>query len=257
MIGRIYFIILMVLHSTSIAIAGIAATKHNLSMTGPGVVKSGVEDRICVFCHTPHSATVNIDGLHVPLWNHTLSNAVYTLSASPTMKSVPQNPPDGDSRLCLSCHDGTVAIGSVARSGYSPSIINVEGTGTGGVMPGVAGDPGSSNLGTDLSGHHPVSLEVNTALINAKNTQCNDPVSPISWRVCFPSAGNAVKMRPTNNLYGAGSHTKTGVQCSSCHDPHEDSPSGNKFLRVDISDPVLGIDPLCLACHRDCDLACP
>lgn len=251
------FAVLFTLFIPLIVQAEIATTKHNLSKSGSGPVRSGDEKRICVFCHTPHSAIVNVDGLHIPLWNHSLSSASYTLPSSATLKSSPQDSPDGDSRLCLSCHDGTVAIGSVVRSGNSTNTINMEGTGSGGVMPGVPSEPGSSNLGIDLSGHHPVSLEVNTTLINVKNTQCNDPVSPISWRVCFPPAGHAVKLRPTNNRYGAGSHTNSGVQCSSCHDPHEDSPPGNKFLRVNISDPALGMDPLCLACHRDCDLACP
>ena len=239
----------------AVAAASIVATKHNLSMSGPGPVKSGVEGRVCVFCHTPHNALVDLDGINVPLWNHTLSSvATYTLPSSPTMRSIPQNPPDGDSRLCLSCHDGTVAIGSVVNSGAAVSTISMAGTGPGGVMPGEPGGSGSSNLGTDLSGHHPVSIEVNQSLVNDKDAQCN--AATVSWRVCLPLAGQPVQLRPTNNAYGAAMHTRKGVQCTSCHDAHEDSPPGNKFLRVDTTDPVLQLDPLCLACHRDCDLAC-
>jgi predicted CXXCH cytochrome family protein len=147
-----------------------------------------------------------------------------------------------------------VAIGSVVNSGAAVSTISMAGTGPGGIMPGEPGGPGSSNLGTDLSGHHPVSIEVNTPLINDKDAQCT--ALEVSWRVCFPQVGQPVQLRPTNNEYGAGMHTHQGVQCTSCHDAHEDTPPGNKFLRVDTTDPVLQLDPLCLSCHRDCDLAC-
>lgn len=248
-------IFLLCLVMSAVAEAGIATTKHNLSMTGPGPVKAGTEDRVCVFCHTPHNALGSIDGIHIPLWNHTLSaTATYIVPSSATMKSSPQNPPDGDSRLCLSCHDGTVAIGSVVNSGSLVTTISMFGTGPGGVMPGVPSEPGSSNLGTDLSGHHPVSIEVNTSLVNDKKTQCdNDPV--VTWRVCSPTTGNPVRLRPTRNSYGAGPHSNSGVQCTSCHDPHEDTPPGNNFLRLDNTGG--GLTALCLSCHRDCSEACP
>jgi len=37
-------------------VTGIAKTKHNLSVTGPGAIKATTETQICVFCHTPHGA---------------------------------------------------------------------------------------------------------------------------------------------------------------------------------------------------------
>jgi len=125
---QLFFFLYVCFIWTAAEAAGIASTKHNLSISGPGSVKSDSEDRVCVFCHTPHNALTNLDGIHVPLWNHSLSTvATYTLPSSPTMRSTPQNPPDGDSRLCLSCHDGTVAIGSVVNSGAAVSTISMVG----------------------------------------------------------------------------------------------------------------------------------
>jgi hypothetical protein len=46
---------------------GIADTKHNLSITGPGPVKSTTEGELCVFCHAPHNARRDIPYL----WNRT------------------------------------------------------------------------------------------------------------------------------------------------------------------------------------------
>jgi hypothetical protein len=121
------------------------------------------------------------------------------------------------------------------------------GTGPGGVMP-----EGASNLGSDLSGHHPVSIEVNDSLISDKASQCDDGL--VSWRVCLPVAGTPVKLGKTNNKYGAHS-TGLGVQCSSCHDAHEDrEPGRSKFLRIGDQD---NLEPLCMSCHSDCDAGCP
>jgi hypothetical protein len=109
-------------------------SKHNLSISSPGDVHATTESDICIFCHTPHNATG--DG---PLWNHQMSSAAYQPYTSSTLKAT-VGQPTGASRLCLSCHDGTVALGMVhSRSGgiamNSP------------MMPA-----GPNNIGTDLSG---------------------------------------------------------------------------------------------------------
>jgi len=239
-IGLVIVFILVALEGLN---ASILTTKHNLSSSGPGPVKAITEDQICIFCHTPHRAITD-----TPLWNHTMSSASYQLYTSPTLLS-PTSPaiqPDGDSRLCLSCHDGTVAIGSVVNIGGSPTTISMQGTGPGGVMPS-----GGGYIGTDLSGHHPVSIEVNANLITDKNTQCNDGI--VSWKVCFPSS--PVKLRPTNNQYGSSTPPRQGVQCTSCHDPHNDpNPPNTVFLRIGDRN---NNTELCTKCHIDCALTCP
>src|SRR6266481_2880331 len=49
----------------------ILASKHDLSVAGPGTIKATTESEVCTFCHTPHRAGQS------PLWNHTLSAATY------------------------------------------------------------------------------------------------------------------------------------------------------------------------------------
>ena len=34
--------------------ASILNSKHNLSVGGLGQIKAGAENRVCIFCHTPH-----------------------------------------------------------------------------------------------------------------------------------------------------------------------------------------------------------
>ena len=102
--------------------AGVASTLHNLSASGSGEVRALSETQICKFCHIPHNAVTP-----VPLWGHTLSRAQYTTprvaNKEGRMESVAQ--PDGSSRLCLSCHDGTVALGDI---GGASSPIAMAGT---------------------------------------------------------------------------------------------------------------------------------
>lgn len=228
------------------AYAQIAVTKHNLSTSGPGPVKATQETQICVFCHTPHRAVT------APLWNRAMSRALYivpTPGSWPTLKSRPQNPPDGDSKLCLSCHDGTIAIGSVVNLGGAVTTISMQPspyvTPEGMLSPGAQG-----YIGTDLSGHHPVSFEFSETLAMDKAQQCDD--GDVSFGLTFPSP--PVKLRPTENRYGGGA-SGLGVQCTSCHDPHVDpvpsSPGnpGTQFLRIGSSEDS---SDLCYSCHFLC-----
>lgn len=119
--------------------AEIASTAHNLSVSGPGDVRALTETRICVFCHTPHNATPGS-----PLWNRELEPQTYQSYTSPTLDAGPLPPPSGPTKLCLSCHDGTVALGAVMEP---PGGIAV----SGGLGP-------LSRFDLDLSNHHPVSF---------------------------------------------------------------------------------------------------
>ena len=67
----------------------------------------------------------------------------------------------GPTKLCLSCHDGTIAMGAVVNPAGGIPMAG------GGTLP-----PGSlADFGLDLSGHHPVSFSYNDA-------RCPTP----SWR---------------------------------------------------------------------------
>jgi hypothetical protein len=88
--------------------ADIANTPHNLSSSGRGQIRALTETRICVFCHTPHNATPLS-----PLWNKAIEPQAYAVYASPTLKAGPLPQPSGPTKLCLSCHDGTIAMGAV------------------------------------------------------------------------------------------------------------------------------------------------
>ncbi len=184
--------------------ANILATKHNLSVSGPGTITATDEDRVCIFCHTPHQAAEVTS-----LWNRSLSNAIYNLYGSSTLVAQPGQP-TGASRLCLSCHDGTIAIGML--DGMTEPIPLTGGITT---MPF-----GLSNLETDLSDDHPISFAYTSALA-AQSGELKDPQT-------LPAE---IDLEDGQML-----------QCTSCHDPHKDLHG--KFLVMSNLNSAL-----CVACH--------
>ena len=130
-------------------VTGIRNTKHNLSAASGNPVRATTESQVCVYCHTPHSARVD-----APLWNRSSPTSNYVPYTSPSLQALPQQP-NGFSKLCLSCHDGSIAIGSVLNP-PNPSVsttIAMTGTGAGGMMPA-----GRTLLGANLTNDHPVSF---------------------------------------------------------------------------------------------------
>ena len=85
----------------------VARTVHNLTPVGPGQLKESRPTGVCAYCHTPHNADPNI-----ALWNRDLPAVTYQLYASSTLQAA-LDQPTGSSRLCLSCHDGILAMGNL------------------------------------------------------------------------------------------------------------------------------------------------
>jgi len=247
-------------------VSDIRNTKHNFSsFASPDIqgngdtrsVKASEEAEICVFCHTPHGA--NVAAAPGPLWNRNLSTATYDTynsgSLDATGDGIALDQPSGISKLCLSCHDGTIAIGSVRNrsgsGGFQTSAIDMTGTEADGTMPG--GPYGENTgftrrIGTDLTNDHPISFTYDTALAN-RDGEMRDPALE-------PGIGNRSS--------GVSPHIPLEdgqVQCNSCHDPHirdASDPTRNiKFLRLNRFQRVTPInttfneanDIICMACH--------
>jgi len=195
----------------------VSVTVHNLSATGPGVITAGAggETEICVFCHTPHTSQAEAG----PLWNRNISTQSYQPYDSPSLQSA-VGQPTGASKLCLSCHDGTIALGSVLNVRGSNTIA-LQNTGASGEMPA-----GPSLIGTNLTNDHPVSFAYDAGL------------AATDGELIAPSGGMVGPLP----LFPRGGGSE--LQCTTCHDPH--SPAPDKFLRVEPRDETSGI---CLSCH--------
>ena len=170
--------------------------------------------QICVACHAPHNTSTAVTA--APLWNHALSTQTYTLYSTSTLNSTPGQPA-GVSKLCLSCHDGTVAVNSFGGATGSTFVT------------------GNENLGIDLSNDHPIGITYDAALVTADGA-----LNPTSTAVTIGSGGKTrVGTIATNMLY-AGK-----LECSSCHDVHNTfTAASTKLLKV-----TSAASALCTTCH--------
>ena len=156
--------------------ATVVGSRHDFGPTGGGRFKGTGGGSTCAYCHASHGAGEALSSR---------PDAAASLRLAPSDRA-----PGEGSRACLSCHDGTVAIGE--RRGGRALVLG----GAGGRL-----EPGSAaNLGTDLRTSHPLSVR---------------PDGPRHRR---PARGEPVKLAAGDT-----------VQCSSCHDPHRDSTDG-KFM---------------------------
>jgi predicted CXXCH cytochrome family protein len=180
----------------------IVGSKHDFS--GKAWNTTG---EICVVCHTPHNADASVTD--APLWNHELTTSTFTLYNTATLDAT-VGQPDASSKLCLSCHDGTVALDNFGGNTGGTNFIG-----------------GGANLGTDISDDHPISFTYDAALATADGG-LYDPTTTSS------GLGGTIQQ----DLLIADK-----VQCASCHDVHNGSGVA-KLLRKSNANSAL-----CLTCH--------
>ena len=222
--------------------------KHNMSNQSSNIIKADVlandgTDQICIFCHTPHSATPDS-----PLWSRPdPATSSFPIYGNPLViaGSLGNNPatqrshskyntaalyPNGASRMCLSCHDGVTAIGLLNDS----TTINMLGGTTLGDFPLL------NSAIIDLSTSHPISFVYNEAV----RLNLTDPGAYDVGSYILPSTLDAID----TPLDG-----QSRMQCTTCHDPHDDTRAGSveglPFWRQNTGSN--DYDAVCDACHSD------
>lgn len=195
--------LLLILSLSSLLIparAGVQGTPHDFTTERWGAGRGS-----CTFCHTPHGAQ-NITG--APLWNRTSTTTQFKTYASDTMHATTAQP-GPTSLLCEGCHDGTIAVDTLA--GGKPGTEFIDGE-------------KAIGHGGDLTKDHPIAFTYDSSLA-AKNPGL---VLPASTR--WVDGGNKIPLF-------AGK-----LECASCHSVH-DNTLGN-FLRVGNDK-----SQICLQCH--------
>ena len=216
---------------------GIKGTMHDLSGTSGYKTATNV-NQICVFCHTPHNAASGAAQI-IPLWNHTTTTSTFTPYTLNNGSTLDYTALPGVSLACLSCHDGTVAVGALVNVpyGFGPTqatpLSYLGGTNFSQVNTTSGKIVGSHALGTDLSNDHPINVSYDADM--------------------QPLAGLATANIPLYDVAGKAATLAFGlkVQCASCHDVHNwggatanGVTTGAPFLRVDNTGSAL-----CLTCH--------
>ena len=187
----------------------------------------------CVYCHIPpeEAGTEPLDYGGIDGWNRYVpALSRYQLFDSPTLNSKTGDP-NPISMLCLSCHDGTMAVDMVVfkPATFDPSLDNamhmrinpaddIESCGK--CHNGeVAHDITVKMLGTDLRNDHPISMRY--AGLEYDDVDFRAPDSPNGFN-------NGVKLYNGN------------VECMTCHNVHD--PSKELLLRANA-------EVLCFTCH--------
>ena len=202
---------------------GINTNPHNLSSRSnnnayKAVVQAtpGKETQICIFCHTPHSARSV-----APLWGRPDSTATFGIRAGlqisnaaivdTTLYRTGADYPNGATKVCLSCHDGVTAMGILANGNEFVMTLST-----------LIGRDSQIDLATS----HPVSFVYNSAVQTF--------------------LGAAYILPPLDYL-----DSEFRVQCTSCHQPHQDTRQGGPnypFWRVG-SGSTVDYNTVCLSCH--------
>jgi predicted CXXCH cytochrome family protein len=189
--------------------ATIAGGSHDLSGGAGG-------GEICVVCHTPHNGDTTM--AEAPLWDHDITSVTdYTTYSSATLDATDIGQPGMASKLCLSCHDGTVAIDAFGTNTGSSFMASTS----------------TAYVGQDLSNDHPIGFTYDTGLATADGG-LHDP----------STTDASITLRPGN--IDTAMLFADKLECASCHDAHDAAGYG-KFLRKSNTSPASG---LCLTCHN-------
>jgi hypothetical protein len=264
---------MILLLPTAVFAQGIRNSDHDLSNSSTAALKNAnpANNEICIYCHTPHRAQSTQF-----LWNHSPTLTVAwnwgndldgnAMTKTTTGTNLPSTLRSGSKR-CLGCHDGSVAIGDVSNAG----------DGVAGIIPGLASIVGLTDAsgrlidaakligaGGNMGGNHPVSIPyagetgyngINSSVpaawigpavvggyYNVSVVGCTSPTGVCTTApVTDGRNGAAVNLVP--NL--AGGTTNLGVECSSCHEPHNQYGFAY-FTRIDVAN----ASGLCRSCHN-------
>jgi len=187
---------------------------------------------ICRVCHVPHDhARASRRYLNGLLWNHEVSSATYSMynnAWSNTLTGTQSAQPDGTAKLCLACHDGTVAMDAFDKYAgvHEDTMRNMAG------LSVVGWFQDSTNI--DLRGTHPISIAF-PAGQTGDGKNFTDPATA-TW-----ARGDTVTSTLDNGK----------VQCSTCHDVHDqESVAGTHLLRTAQTFAEGGVPSgLCRTCH--------
>lgn len=231
--------------------------RHNNLLGYKSVNQSDYLDRLCIFCHAPHHAyrsqtagaagtgpLAPSDYTYLPLWNHSVTNQVFV----PYFNGVDE-PIDGPKRsqaidffdkigasslLCLSCHDGTVAVNEFGNAPQDPRSIS----------RGASFMATQYNIGKDgyLANHHPIGFPYDA--VAALDPEIFDSATGVFDHGLDAIVGNTQifpsPQEPISNFLPGGK-----MECTTCHAVHNKGNSGEKLLYVSDQN-----SNLCFSCHN-------
>lgn len=226
--------------ATNVPGQGVNKSKHNMLLF-QGTVKDG-EGRVCAYCHTPHHAlAAGEEGDYMPLWSHTLLNTAQRAGYTPYKTATfdaGTDPLAGPTLLCMSCHDGLIAVDQ--HYGVDGVAKLNDDSFAGDVLLG-----GGTAIAKEqsLSNDHPIGFSY-TAQLTTRGADLED-VDTV-FRGGTKTIGSG--------LYG----TNKIFTCASCHDVHNKDNVKNTNTGSTRNYFLLGDNNqsrFCLTCHKKGDAA--
>ena len=203
---------------------GIVGSKHDMNVLQGA--KKDTQERVCAFCHTPHHKLESTALNYNPLWSHAINETPVGLKTYQTVtlnsSILAGDPLTGPSRLCMSCHDGVIAVdqhysidGTFVKAGDDFNDIAVY-------------------TNNDLSNDHPIGFDL--VGINGR-----DP----GIRAKLQAPNNMIQLNDKDiTVLGFKDGDKYIMTCASCHDVHNRDNVDTAFLYEKQKESVF-----CLMCH--------
>jgi len=242
---------------------GVFGTKHDFSGTGYQRPVGGVTVGSCSICHTPHVALSTR-----LLWNQQPSTVTsYTWGDTTITRGgtvLPSTAGNGPSVRCLSCHDGSVAVGDTAVFHETVRGMGAPGDGTLGFNTGtiVGRVSGIFQIGTaapnatsgSMAGNHPIGIPypLNNVTGNYNGVSGGTQVDYVEFVANPHAPATGIKLYTDDgagNITAGTSAGQTGIECTSCHDPHNKQVQDWPFLRGKVQGSTKTDGYLCLQCH--------
>jgi len=242
---------------------GIVGSSHDLSITGGSSAFVGpakdAQSRICIFCHHPHNAMPPAEaGGYSPLWNREMSTVTFAAYNNGGFNNVSNTPHSlqsagsilgGVSLLCMSCHDGVVAMNAYSQttgiSDGAPTAAQVAAGGKIVSSAGFDGDSGRGYLKSDMSNHHPMGFDYNA--VQAKDNEiAASSVAMVPTGITQAGGGMAATTGVTIAQLLDSSQGFSKMECVTCHDVHntQNAPGAERFLWRSNNK-----SNFCLTCH--------
>ena len=200
-IASLVFLALIVAALAHYAGGDTTTTRHDLLAPESGRPREELAPHGCVACHPEVGEPVR------PAWGEFRAAEATPLDM----------PVTGSSRMCLKCHDGSIAPGPGRRGGAAVSR---------------SANNAGGYLGATLSGGHPVSFVFDDTLARKHNKRYTLPLA-------LPSTLKDAQVK----LDGEGR-----MQCTTCHDPHSDANVDKGRAPHFYVKP--GWNETCLVCHK-------
>ena len=256
-------IVVFVLGPTSSALAdpsavrgaGVVSSPHDMTVWG----YTDSQTRVCAFCHTPHHSSTT-GGDYLPLWSRAEDakqfNVAYqssTINAS-ELHEATSDKAIGPTRLCMSCHDGTIAPDQHYGTSAGAALLTEDS------FPSIGKGSGVGYGTVGLTNDHPVGFDYAAV---AAGPQTGDPaLAAIQQARDQPTAdpwirneaalflGNTLGIAIADRLYL--SNGKSYMTCATCHDVHNKKNLYTATSAEDLNYLVLAPQAgsaLCLSCH--------